>query len=124
MRDAAAWRNTLCTLRSQSYPRPIYLSEEFPLDRGKGGQMLPPRLDGTYPAEFLIGGISTYRSSAARKAAANLARYLVEFFQPIAFSPFIEFDLAGRGRQLDQEWGGMVDAYHDIYIEAKKWKPL
>ena len=121
-RDAPAWRNTLCTLRTQSYPRPIYLSEEFLLDRGKGPHMLPPRLDGTYPAEFLIGGVSTYRSSAARQAAANLARYLVEFFQPIAFSPFIEFDLTGRGRQLDQEWAGMLDAYHDIYIEAKKWK--
>jgi len=84
--------------------------------------MLPPRLDGTYPAEFLIGGFSTYRSLAARKAAANLARYLVEFFQPIAFSPFIEFDLTGRGRQLDQEWVGMTDAYHDIYVETKKWK--
>src|SRR6185436_782419 len=69
-RDAPAWRNTLCTLRSQSYPRPIYLSEEFLLDRGKGTHMLPPRLDGTYPAEFLIGGMSTYRSPAARKAAA------------------------------------------------------
>jgi hypothetical protein len=121
-RDAPAWRNTLCALRSQSYPRPIYLSEEFLLDRGKGSHMLPPRLDGTYPAEFLIGGVSTYRSPAARKAAANLARYLVEFFQPIAFSPFIEFDLTGRGRGLDAEWVGMVDAYHDIYIEAKKWK--
>jgi len=121
-RDAPAWRNTLCALRSQSYPRPIYLSEEFLLDRGKGSHMLPPRLDGTYPAEFLIGGFSTYRSPAARKAAANLARYLVEFFQPIAFSPFIEFDLTGRGRQLDQEWVGMTDAYHDIYVEAKKWK--
>ena len=61
-RDAPAWRNTLCALRSQSYPRPIYLSEEFLLDRGKGPHILPPRLDGTYPAEFLIGGISTYRS--------------------------------------------------------------
>jgi hypothetical protein len=121
-RDAPAWRNTLCALRSQSYPRPIYLSEEFLLDRGKGPHILPPRLDGTYPAEFLIGGLSTYRSPAARKAAANLARYLVEFFQPIAFSPFIEFDLTGRGRQLDQEWVGMVDAYRDIYVEAKKWK--
>src|SRR5262249_37519179 len=38
-RDAPAWRNTLCTLRAQSYPRPIYLSEEFLLDRGKGAQM-------------------------------------------------------------------------------------
>ena len=121
-RDAPAWRNTLCALRSQSYPRPIYLSEEFLLDRGKGAHMLPPRLDGTYPAEFLIGGVSTYRSLAARKAAANLARYLVEFFQPIAFSPFIEFDLTGRGRGLDAEWIAMTDAYHDIYIEAKKWK--
>mgnify|MGYP003693585493 CR=1 FL=1 len=81
-RDAPAWRNTLCALRAQSYPRPIYLSEEFLLDRGKGPHILPPRLDGTYPAEFLIDGISTYRSPAARKAAANLARYLVEFFNP------------------------------------------
>jgi hypothetical protein len=121
-RDAPAWRHTLCALRSQSYPRPIYLSEEFLLDRAKGAQILPPRLDGTYPSEFLIGGVSTYKSPAARKAAANLARYLVEFFQPIAFSPFIEFDLTGRGRGLDAEWVAMTDAYHDIYIEAKKWK--
>ena len=54
-RDAPAWRNTLCALRSQSYPRPIYLSEEFLLDRGKGPHILPPRLDGTYPADFSIG---------------------------------------------------------------------
>jgi hypothetical protein len=121
-RDAPAWRNRLCALRAQSYPRAIYLSEEFLLDRGKGPHMLPPRLDGSYPAEFLIAGVSTYRSPAARKAAANLARYLVEFFQPIAFSPFIEFDLTGRGRQLDQEWVGMVDAYRDIYSEAKRWR--
>lgn len=122
VRDAPAWRNTLCALRLASYPRPIYLSEEFLLDRGKGPHILPPRLDGTYPASFLIGGFSTYRSAAARQAAANFARYLVEFFQPIAFSPFIEFDLTGRGRQLDQEWVGMMDAYHDIYLEAKNWK--
>ena len=121
-RDAPAWRNALCALRAQSYPRPIYLSEEFLLDRAKGAQILPPRLDGTYPAEFLIGGVSTYRSTAARKAAANLGRYLVEFFQPIAFSPFIEFDLTGRGRGLDAEWLAMLDAYHDIYFEAKNYK--
>jgi hypothetical protein len=56
------------------------------------------------------------------KPRRTSARYLVEFFQPIAFSPFIEFDLTGRGRQLDQEWVGMTDAYRDIYVEAKKWK--
>lgn len=101
--------------------RVVYLSEELLAERCR----LAAPFEGEYPASFLRRGVPSFRRRAVRAAAANFARFLVDHFHPIAFSPFIEFNTARLrfAETVADEWGAVCDTYRTIYHSLKHAYP-